>query len=192
MTTVSVELFLLSVCLRLFLRLPFQFLAAWSGCNVNIKATYYSHCHDAYYCTSVISFRKQVRFEVACSKKGGPRWLGHGDGAGPIGLPSCFTSGLLGRMGGRRQGSLHGSFLGSMVGWVGRGDGVGLHWAPFIIGLPRDCKGRNGSAYKAEPTVMLSHTSFLGDGVGSIGIPSCFLSGIHGWMGGPRRRGGFH
>ena len=101
-------------------------------------------------------------FLSGLSRMGGPRRRG-------IGLPSCLLSGLLGwmngprqkrlgsgllgRMGGPRRGgglvaldSLHVSFLGfwvgrvsflGLVGWVGRGDGVGFHWLLSSLGSLR-------------------------------------------------------
>ena len=66
-------------------------------------------------------------------------------------------------------GSLHVSFfLGSWVGWVGRGKKLGSRWAPFIL---FSAPGRMG---RARPRA---------------GLPSCFLSGVLGRMGGPRLRG---
>ena len=86
-------------------------------------------------------------FTLWAGRMGGPRQRGWAS----IELPSCFLSGLLGRMGdgaGLPLGSLHVSFLGSWVGWVGRGNGARLplgslhvsfrmggprHWAPFMF-----------------------------------------------------------
>ena len=60
-------------------------------------------------------------------------------------LPSCFLSGLWG--GGRGNGSLHVSFLGSWVGWVGRGNGARLpFWAAFIF--PFWAPGSDGAAVR--------------------------------------------
>ena len=103
-------------------------------------------------------------------------------------------------MGGPSLGSLHISFLGSWVGWVGRcqeaglplgsfhvsfflgpgSDGaaaekLGSHWAPFI--LPFWAPGR---------CFLLSWSWAAAKKLGSIGLPSYFLSGLLGRMGGPR------
>ena len=80
------------------------------------------------------------------ARMGGPRptsWA-------PIGIPSCFLSELLGRMGGPwpklplgslyvsfflgpGSGSLHIAFLGSWVGWVGRGPEAGLPFGSLHV-----------------------------------------------------------
>ena len=105
-------------------------------------------------------------------------FLGPGSDGGPqprswarIDLPSYCLSGLLGRMGGPRPKiwpPVHvWFFLGSWVGWVGRGKEAGL-----LLGS--------------------LHTSFLGSWVGwrCVGLPSCLLlSGLLGGVGGPRPHG---
>ena len=94
--------------------------------------------------------------------------VGRGNGRAPIGLPSCFLSGLLGWMGGAgfywalsflgSGGSLHASFLGSWVGWLGP-DNPSCFLFDFWVGWV---------------------------------AAACFLSGLLGRMGGPRQRGSLH
>ena len=106
-------------------------------------------------------------------------------------------------------GSLHVSFLGSWVGWVGRGQESGFFGLPscFLSGAV----GSDGWA--AAKGLGARHVSFLGSWVRSCSrlgwmgrahkaglqwppfaakaapitkFPSCFVFGLLGWMGGPR------
>ena len=102
-----------------------------------------------------------------------------------VGLPSCFLSGLLGRLGGPRR--LVWVFVGLpsclLSGLLGRMQEAGLPLGSFIF--PFWAAGSMGSL----------HISFLGSWVGwvsrGVGLPSCFLfTGLLGRMGGPRPRSG--
>ena len=126
-------------------------------------------------------------FTLWAGRMGGPRQRGWAS----IELPSCFLSGLLGRMGdgaGLPLGSLHVSFLGSWVGWVGRGNGAGLPLGSLHVSFRM-----GGPRQRAGVPLGSLHVSFLGSLVGwvtaPIGLPSCFLSRLLGRMGGPRQRG---
>ena len=124
-------------------------------------------------------------------------WAPQRDGAGSVGLPSCFLCGILGvwatvgsiaqiscflsglsRMGGpRRRGiGLPSCLLSGLLGWMN---------GPRQKRLGSGLLGRMGGPRRG--------------GVGCIGLPSSFLSGLLGRtgflsglgrMGGPRRRGG--
>ena len=129
----------------------------------------------------------------AAAKKLGSRW-------------HVSLSGLLGRMGGprptKRAGiplrSLHVSFLGSWVGWVGRG--LGSRWAPFMFPSFRVLGRMGGPRLRSWASFNALQNSFLGScgGMGKprprswapVGLPSCLncLSGLLGRMGGPRPR----
>ena len=115
-----------------------------------------------------------------------PFWSGRPRSWAPINLPSCFQSGLLGRMGGPRplhvsfflgpgsdgwavakKLSFHWapfiiiSFLGSWVGWVGRGhEKLGSHWAPFI--LPFWAPGSDGWSAAKKLGLHLLSGSWVG------------------------------
>ena len=65
-------------------------------------------------------------------------------------------------------GSLHVSFLGSWVGWVGRGQESGLCWAPFMFPSFWVLRRMGGPRQRSWA---------------SIGLPSYFLSGLLGWIG---------
>ena len=121
---------------------------------------------------------------------GGPRprrWA-------PVGLRSCFLSGLLGRMGGpRRRGwvfvGLPSCFLSGLLGRMG--GPRPRSWA--FIGFPSYFhSGRLGRMGGPRPRSW----AFIGR-LGRMGgprpwapirLPSCFLSGLLGRMGGPRPR----
>ena len=106
-------------------------------------------------------------------------------------------------------GSLHVSFLGSWVGWVGRGQESGFFGLPscFLSG------GVGSDGWAAAKGLGARHVSFLGSWVRSCSrlgwmgrahkaglqwppfaakaapitkFPSCFVFGLLGWMGGPR------
>ena len=105
-----------------------------------------------------------------------------------VGLPSCFLlSGLLDRMGGgwvgpgQELGSLHVSFLGCWVGWVGRGQGA-RRPSCFLFRAPSSWMGR---AHKAG----LHWPPFAAKAAPIIKLPSCFVFGFLGWMGGPQQKG---
>ena len=141
--------------------------------------------HISYAATTSISCFSQNRYGVGFfpQKKGGPRWL---DGWAGAGL---------------QFGSLHVSFLGSWAAWVPLGclhvcflgsttRRGGLRWTPFMFPLwDPGCVGHGEVGSIAQISCFLSGLSRMGGPRRrGIGLPSCLLSGLLGWMNGPRQQ----
>ena len=123
-------------------------------------------------------FPKQVRFGVLSSEKGGPRWLDGWAGAKGLGsrwAPFMFpfwaagSDGWAAARGWVFVGLLHVSFLGSWVGWVGRGQEAGLSLGSLHTSFLGGWVGWVGRGQRAGLPLSSLHVSFLGSWGGWVG-----------------------